>query len=170
MLMYTWFLYFFFFIKTYTRIFLVLFFFVSLNLCLPAERNGVVGMIDRLDGIKRDKEIKCTRIRQPSLPFVQITTRYACNYAQASNFVCARLKWLCILSLCHRIFQHFFRTKKRLKWIVFIQHINHKRISFFSPKYSIDHWCKMNLLLSAYRCICPMNKCRCADFLFHFCK
>lgn len=46
-----------------------------------------VGMIDRLDGIKRDKEIKCTRIGQPSLPFVQINTRYACNYAQASNFV-----------------------------------------------------------------------------------
>lgn len=125
------------FLSKRTRVYFLHFsFFVSLNLCLPAERNGVAGMIDRLDGIKRDKEIKYTRIRQPSLPFVQINTRYACNYAQASNFVCARLKWLCFLSLCHRIFSHFFRTKKRLKRIVFIQHINHKyEFRFFPPKY-----------------------------------
>lgn len=63
------------------------------------------GTIDRLDGIKRDKEIKCTRIRQPSLPFVQINTRYACNYARASNFVCALLKRSHFL--CHRIFRSF---------------------------------------------------------------
>lgn len=76
-----------------TRIFLQLAFSYPLTCFFLRRRTKrAVGMIDRLDGIKRDKEIKCTRIRRPSLPFVQINTRYACNYARASNFVLRLVK------------------------------------------------------------------------------
>lgn len=87
--------------------------YLLIHFFLRKQANRAVAMIDRLDGIKRDKEIKCTRIRQPSLPFVQINTRYACNYARASNFVCALLKRFDFL--CHRIFQSFSPRRDKIK-------------------------------------------------------
>lgn len=99
-------------------------------------------MIDRLDGIKRDKEIKCTRIGQPSLPFVQINTRYACNYARASNFVCALLKRFDFL--CHRIFQSFSPRRDKIKIGSCL--CNALIVNEFHPslKYPVHHRCEIN--------------------------